>query len=105
MTFHKNFFHETIKEIKAGDYNKMIIVGGPHPTTSYKEVLNDKNIDVCVIGEGEATLSEIVKRLMIKKKNNKFLLNFDDLQQIDGIAFSREKFIKKTHELPKVIGR
>ena len=58
-----------------------------------------------MIGEGEATLSEIVKKLMIKKKNNKFLLNFDDLQQIDGIAFSREKFIKKTYELPKVIGR
>ena len=36
----------------------MIIVGGPHPTTSFKEVLNDKNIDVCVIGEGEATLAE-----------------------------------------------
>ena len=83
----------------------MIIVGGPHPTTSYKEVLNDKNIDVCVIGEGEATLSEIVKKLMIKKKNKEFLLNFDDLQQIDGIAFSREKFLKKTHELPKVVGR
>ena len=46
----------------------MIIVGGPHPTTSFKEVLNDKNIDVCVIGEGEATLAEIVDKLMSKKR-------------------------------------
>ena len=27
---------------------KMIAVGGPHPTTSYREVLKDPNIDVCV---------------------------------------------------------
>ena len=42
MTFHKDFFHKAISEIRKEGYSKMIITGGPHPTTSYKEVLKDK---------------------------------------------------------------
>ena len=42
MTFHKNFFHDAIRNIRKHGYKKMIIVGGPHPTTSFKEVLEDK---------------------------------------------------------------
>ena len=63
MTFHKDFFHEAIAEIRKRGFNKTLIVGGPHPTTSYKEVLKDDNIDICVIGEGEVTLEEIVTEL------------------------------------------
>ena len=70
----------------------MIITGGPHPTTSYQEVLKDQNVDLCVLGEGEATLSEIVKILISKKKCDKKVLDFEDLINIDGIAFSRKKF-------------
>ncbi len=92
MTFHKNFFHDAIKEIRNRGYEKMIVVGGPHPTTSYQEVLEDKNIDVCVIGEGEATLAEIVDRLI---KNEKKCLTYDDLNKIDGIAFNKTKFLEK----------
>ncbi len=92
MTFHKNFFHDAIKEIRNRGYEKMIVVGGPHPTTSYQEVLEDKNIDVCVIGEGEATLAEIVDRLI---KNEKECLTYDDLNKIDGIAFNKTKFLEK----------
>ena len=50
---------ETIKNIREHGFKKMIIVGGPHPTTSSEEVLKDQNIDLCVIGEGEATLVNI----------------------------------------------
>ena len=74
----------------------MIIVGGPHPTTSFKEVLNDKNIDVCVIGEGEATLAEIVDKLMSKKKK---LLDYSELVKIDGIAFDKTKFLENSNSL------
>tara|TARA_B100000035_G_scaffold296075_1_gene287693 strand:+ start:471 stop:2114 length:1644 start_codon:yes stop_codon:yes gene_type:complete len=96
MTFHKNFFHEAIKEIRKRGYNNMIIVGGPHPTTSFKEVLNDKNIDVCVIGEGEATLAEIVDKLMSKKKK---LLDYSELVKIDGIAFDKTKYLENSNSL------
>jgi len=93
MTFHKNFFHDAIKEIRNRGYENMIVVGGPHPTTSYQEVLEDKNIDVCVIGEGEATLAEIVDRLI---NNEKKYLSYEDLSKIDGIAFNKTKFLKKS---------
>ena len=92
MTFHKNFFHKAIKNIRDDGYDKTIIVGGPHPTTSYQEVLKDKNIDICVIGEGEATLVEIINKLIENKKNK---LNFNDLLKINGIVFSEENFSKK----------
>jgi len=87
MTFHKNFFHQAIKNIRDHGYKKMIIAGGPHPTTSYNEVLEDKNIDLCVIGEGEATLSEIIKKLIITDKKK---LHHDDIANIDGIAFVKD---------------
>ncbi len=99
MTFHKDFFHSTIKNIRSHGFSKMIITGGPHPTTSYKEVLKDKNVDLCVLGEGEATLADIVKRLMIKKDNDQKKLDYEDLINIDGIAFSRTKFISKENTL------
>ncbi len=84
MTFHKNFFHQAIKKIRNHGYKKMLIVGGPHPTTSFNEVLKDSNIDACVIGEGEVTLSEIISSMM-KKNNQK--LSCKDLKTINGLAF------------------
>ena len=88
MTFHKDFFHNTISEIRKGGYQKTLIVGGPHPTTSYQEVLKDENIDICAIGEGEQILAEVVDRLM---KNNGEKLNRTQLELIDGIAFAEKK--------------
>ena len=85
MTFHKDFFHEAISKIRES-YDKPIVVGGPHPTTSYQEVLDDKNIDVCAIGEGENTLSELVELLMNKKQ-----FNYENLK-IPGIAFDEIKY-------------
>jgi radical SAM superfamily enzyme YgiQ (UPF0313 family) len=93
MTFHKNFFHEAIGKIREGGYEKTIIVGGPHPTTSYAEVLKDKNIDICAIGEGEQILADVVDKLM---KNNKAKLSKKQLELIDGIAFIDKKDAEKT---------
>ena len=67
--------------------NKTILVGGPHPTTSYNEVLKDQNIDICVIGEGEATLAEIIEKFI---KNGRKKLTYDELINLSGIAFSEK---------------
>ena len=91
MTFHMNFFHEAIKNIRDHGYRKMIIVGGPYPTTSYQEVLKDKNIDLCVIGEGEKTLVEIIEKSINNKKER---LDYNELVNINGIAFSEGNFKK-----------
>jgi len=83
MTFHKDFFHETVKNIRSHGYNKTILAGGPHATTSYQEVLKDQNIDFCIIGEGEATLTEIVNKCI---DNGGKKLNFEQIKNINGIA-------------------
>ena len=89
MTFHKKFFHDAIRNIRKHGYDKTIIAGGPYPTASYLEVLNDKNIDLCVLGEGEVTLTEFTRKFIDNKKNK---LSYEELTNINGIAFSRSNF-------------
>ena len=74
-----------ISAIREGGYDKNLVVGGPHPTTSYEEVLKDKNIDICVIGEGERTLTDIISAHM---HTNQKKLDKTELTKIPGIAFS-----------------
>ena len=92
MTFHKDFFHKAIASIRQNGYKKMLVVGGPHPTTSYQEVIRDKNIDLCVLGEGEATFAEIIEKLIKSKRK---VLDANDLGGINGIAFSKESIKKE----------
>ena len=84
MTFHKDFFHKSIQKIRENGYKKTIFVGGPHPTTSYEEVIQDPNIDFVSIGEGEATVVEVAEKLI---KNKKQKLNKENLSEIKGIVF------------------
>ncbi len=90
MTFHKDFFHNAIKNIRKHNFKKTIVVGGPYPTASYNDVLKDKNIDLCVLGEGEATLTELIKKFINNKKNK---LSYLELLDINGIVFSKSNFI------------
>ena len=101
MTFHKDFFHNSIKKIRDTGYNKMIVTGGPHPTTSYEEVLKDKNIDICVLGEGEATLKDIVQKLILT--GDKKYLDYENLIEINGIAFSKDKFVPKVQNINELL--
>ncbi|HET7824902.1 MAG TPA: radical SAM protein [Anaeromyxobacter sp.] len=41
-----------------------VIVGGPHPTSYPEHCLADANVDHAVVGEGEATVVELVDRLV-----------------------------------------
>lgn len=56
----------------------IIIIGGPHPTSTVEETLSFKEIDIIVTGEGEQTLTEIVTSI---KNGNK------DFSEIKGCAF------------------
>ena len=86
MTFHKDFFHKIVKSIREKGYDKTIIAGGPHPTTGYENVLKDKNIDICAIGEGEITLKEIIDKLIMNKSSK---LDETQLNEIDGIVYNK----------------
>ena len=62
----------------------LIIAGGPHPTIMPYETLKDRNIDICILGEAEITVIELLKAISEK----------EDLHKIKGIAFLKEdKFI------------
>lgn len=54
-----------------------IIAGGPHPTVLPGETLREKNIDICVIGEGELTVADLLEAKIASRS----------LEQVCGIAF------------------
>lgn len=74
---------EITKKINA---SIKIIVGGPSASTCDKELIENKNIDYVVIGEGEETTYELIDHLLNVKKT---------LNTINGIAYKEEsKFVK-----------
>ena len=89
MTFYKDFVHRAINTIREDGIETPIFLGGPYPTGDYKNVLQDKNIDICMLGEGEHTLTDLVEK-MINNKNK--LPTTNVLKKIPGIAFSEENF-------------
>jgi radical SAM superfamily enzyme YgiQ (UPF0313 family) len=87
MTFYKVFFHEAIAYIRKRGITLPIIAGGPYPTASYNSLLQDKNINLVVIGEGEITLAEIIEQSLA---NNNRLPDVEVLKKIPGIAFFKD---------------
>jgi len=78
------------KEIKKHLPDALIIAGGPHATALPEECLRESGVDIVVIGEGEESVYEIVKKFSNEKK-----LDCYDLEQIKGIAFlNRGTFIQ-----------
>lgn len=71
----------------AKNYNQKIhtIIGGPHPSLSGKESINNPYIDICVQGEGEKTIVELIQTLQ----------NHQDLDSIKGICFKKNKQLIK----------
>lgn len=53
-----------------------VILGGYHPTFTFKELLENDFLDVIIIGEGEYTMLELIQALE----------NGSDLQKVNGIA-------------------
>ena len=91
MTFYKGFVHRATKFIRDSGIKTPIFLGGPYPTGDYKNVLLDNNVDLCILGEGEITLSELLGHMM---NNNNQLPTYDYLKKITGISFV-EKFSNK----------
>jgi len=85
LTYYRDFLHDMVAFIKNHD-DTPIVVGGAHPTMAYERVLDDPNIDVAVLGEGELTLLEIVERMI--ENGGTFPLT-EQLDEIAGIAFRR----------------
>lgn len=89
LTYFRDFFHATVLMIRQWGFDMPIIAGGTYASSDYMLLLQDFNIDMAVLGEGEAILGELVARMMA---NHYKLPAEDTLRQINGIAFiSAEK--------------
>jgi amino acid adenylation domain-containing protein len=84
LTFYKDYFHETAAMIRQWGIEVPIIAGGPYATSDYKKILQDRNIDLVVLGEGEITFSELIQRFI---ENEKKMPSQEVLKHIAGIAF------------------
>jgi anaerobic magnesium-protoporphyrin IX monomethyl ester cyclase len=59
---------EVAKLAKAHNPDSQIVIGGPHSTIMYRQLLmNYPFIDYAVLGEGESTLLELVRRVPIAR--------------------------------------
>jgi amino acid adenylation domain-containing protein len=84
LTYYRDFFHQTAAMIRHWRNDAPIIAGGPYATSDYQSLLQDKNINLAVLGEGEHTLCDIVSKML---KNDKKLPGETGLKQIPGIAY------------------
>ena len=53
--------YQTLNAVKDAYPALLVVCGGPHPTSSAEDVLRNTKVDICVVGEGEETLLELVK--------------------------------------------
>ncbi|OGS12643.1 MAG: hypothetical protein A2234_08900 [Elusimicrobia bacterium RIFOXYA2_FULL_58_8] len=68
------------KIVKELNPRCLVILGGPHPSMFYARVLEDANIDIAVIGEGEATFVELTEKLLAG----------EPLWQVNGLALRKD---------------
>jgi radical SAM superfamily enzyme YgiQ (UPF0313 family) len=86
MTFYKELCQDVATYLRKRGVAVPIIAGGPHPTGSYNDILEDGNVDIAVISEGEITFSRIIEIILSRDED---LMDQNVLRGIKGIAFSR----------------
>ncbi|MCP4153366.1 MAG: amino acid adenylation domain-containing protein, partial [bacterium] len=85
MTFYKDSFHKTVARLRQWGVEAVIIAGGPYATINYDTLLQDQNVDLAVLGEGELTFVEVIEKIA---ENGKTLPPRRDLEKINSIAFA-----------------
>lgn len=92
--------HDLAKIVKRVSPQTLVIFGGAHSSVMPNSVLADKNIDLVVIGEGEETFLEILKRTKAKR-SLKNILGTAVRQENDQIKINKPRpFIKNLDSLP-----
>ena len=69
--------YSLINEVKKWNKNIIVVTGGAHPTILPEETFELSNTDLVVVGEGEITFCEIIKKVM----------NKEDIRFIDGTFY------------------
>jgi len=96
------------------EYDKNIIVmgGGPHSTSLPEQTLEDSELDIAVVGEGDYTIVEIVENKNLSKvkgiaykKNNKIILTEkrEPIKNMDDLPFPAWKLFEiSKYRAPKI---
>jgi amino acid adenylation domain-containing protein len=84
LTFYKNLFHRMVSHIRSWRPDTPVVAGGPYATSDYKTILQDPNLDLVVLGEGEITFLEVINAVI---GNHGKLPDEECLKGIPGIAF------------------
>jgi len=79
---------KTIKAVKEKYFHLPLFCGGPYPTIMSEEIIKNLPVDVCVRGEGEVTLAELVEAFQGKR----------DLEDVSGIVFRKNGQIVVTEK-------
>lgn len=79
ITLDSKVMHELAKALKERKKELVVVVGGPHPTAYWDEVVEDENIDYVIQSEGEQALAELLDALEGKR----------ELNSIKGISFKQ----------------
>ncbi|MFH1059254.1 MAG: condensation domain-containing protein [Pseudomonadota bacterium] len=85
LTLYKDFFHRAIAALRQWGFAGPLIAGGPYATSGQRSLLQDANLDLAVIGEGELTLAEVIEAIMTAGGG---LPDEATLTNIAGIAFA-----------------
>ena len=100
---------EMIKLVKERFPKILVVIGGPHVMTHSEQALRRSGADICVIGEGEETFSEIVRRFnelpsalssirgisYIENNNYMQTASRDFISDIDSIPFPDRSLINQ----------
>lgn len=84
FTIQKDSAFKVASIVKAINRKIIVIVGGPHVSVRPEECALNPNIDFAVMGEGEATIPELLKKLEKKADINQ-------LKRTKGIAFKTKQ--------------
>ena len=87
LTFEDLEMRQTADLVKKHSPRCPVIVGGPHGTIFYPEILTDENIDFVVVGEGEKSFVELADALVEGGSNAPSLIGVASRQ--DGKMFFR----------------
>jgi amino acid adenylation domain-containing protein len=84
LTYYKDLFHQTVAAIRQWGIDVPIITGGPYATVDYETLLQDRNIDLAVLGEGETIFCRLIEKII---ENGGKLPDEEVLRKMPGIAF------------------
>ncbi len=63
----RDLSYETIAKVKASGLKMLMVAGGAHPTIDPQDVLKNTPIEVCILGEGEETTTELLRKVQAKE--------------------------------------